>query len=175
MPLSGQTLSPTYSAAFIGVTPAASCTDLATINGDGTKQIRVKRVKVSGIATANDSTPVALVKRSALDTGGTGAGVTAVPHESSQAVSVATVTKYTANPTLGTAVGSVRTDRLVLAKATASGGLGSGSVEFDLTKDGKEIVLNTATEQLAVNLNGGTVPSGAALDVSFTWTEEALP
>lgn len=163
----------TYSAGVIGIAPAASCTDIATLHGDGTRRIRVQRVIVSGIATASDSTPIALVMRSTKATGGTAVAMTAVPHAAYQPASIATVNNYTANPTVGTIIGIVQTARLILAKAAATG---AGTVlVFNFDGDERVLILSSSTAQLAVSLNGGTVPSGAAIDVSFTWTEESIP
>lgn len=167
----------TYSASFSAVTPFATAADWVALLGDGTMAIRLRRLTISGIATAQDSTPVLLSKRSTLNTGGTPASITAVPHDSTQRASIATVNKYTAAPSgSGTLVGILWQTRLSLAKAAASSGVGPIAVCYDFDGDNlRAPSLLTATEMLIVGLGGGAVPSGAALDLSLTWTEEPLP
>ena len=62
------TMKPTYSASGV-VTPVASATDICTLQGSATKNIRVRRVLVAGIGFAVNAEPVSIVKRSTADTG----------------------------------------------------------------------------------------------------------
>jgi hypothetical protein len=53
------------------ITPAASATDILTINGSSSRTIRVKRISLSGIATSAVSIPISLIRRSTANGTGT--------------------------------------------------------------------------------------------------------
>jgi hypothetical protein len=149
---------PTYSAAIVGMTPAASATDLFTIAGVAGKVVRVTRINCTGTSTALGSSLLQIVKRSALDTGGTATNPAAIKHDSADAAASAVVAAYTANPTLGT--------------GTATG-LGSPfTAEFGAIND-KQVILRSAAEQLAVNANAASLATGAAVSCTVEWTESA--
>jgi hypothetical protein len=161
-------LTATYSAAF-NVAPAASATDVAVIGGSASKTINVTKVIIGGTQTTAGLVDVLLIKRSTADTGGTSAGATAVPYDSTDAAATATVLAYTANPTTGTTVGAVRR-AFVPVDATTS--IINPTTVFDFGASGKPIKLRGTAQQLAVNLNGVTV-TGGSLDISFEWYEDA--
>src|SRR5271166_514249 len=157
-----------YSTAALG-NQAASPTDWVVIGGSATKTVRVTNITVCGTATAASTIDVVLIKRSSADTGGTPVSATAVPLDSNDAAATGTVVYYTANPTgLGTAVGNVDAVKLNLG---ASGAAGCGSVDFG-TRNSQAVVLRGVAQQLAINLNGATVPSGASISYRCETTEE---
>jgi hypothetical protein len=161
---------PTYSAAIVGMTPAASATDLFTIAGVAGKVVRVTRINCTGTSTALGSSLLQIVKRSALDTGGTATNPAAIKHDSADAAASAVVAAYTANPTLGTAVGVIRVGFVGTGTAT---GLGSPfTAEFGAIND-KQVILRSAAEQLAVNANAASLATGAAVSCTVEWTESA--
>jgi hypothetical protein len=82
---------PTYSAAINAHAPAATPTDWFTIEGSATKTIRITRITVALRATAANQYRVSLIKYSTFLTGGTAATVTAVPHDSTNAVATAVI------------------------------------------------------------------------------------
>ena len=99
----------TYCATITGLVPPAAATDIFTIIGSATKTIRISRIQFSGRATAAAACDVSIVKRSTADTGGTpGTVPTIVPLDSTDAAATAVCATYTAVPTLGTAVGAIR-------------------------------------------------------------------
>jgi len=160
---------PTYSCSA-SVTLAATPTDVFTIYGSASTSVRIRRVEVSGVATTAGGMQVSLIKRSAVNTGGTSGAVTAVSHDSADSAATGTCLSYTANPAgLGTSVGAVRTFNVAMPLiANAVGPIGQ---IFGPDRGDKTIVLTGTTQGLAVNLNGGTVPAGGALLVSIEWTE----
>lgn len=158
----------TYRATVVGLVPAASATDIAYIIGSATKTVRVTRVSVSGQAGTAINTPIVLVKRSTAASGGTCAGATEVPIDSTSAAATAAVTTCTANPTLGTGVGSVASQAIFLSTATTQ----PRAADFIFgTEGGQPIVLRGVAQNVAVNLNGVSVSSGV-VNVTFEWTEE---
>lgn len=159
----------TYCVGIIGITPAATPTDIVTIYGSGSKTIRVTRIEVSGMATAAATVDLQLIRRSTADTGGTSTNPAAVAHDTNNPGATAVVTLYSANPTLGTGVGTVRGGKLNLGAAGAA-----GSLIWDFgTRNGQGMVLRTAAQGLAINWNGAAVPSGGVLCASIEWVEDA--
>lgn len=162
----------TYSAATVGLVAASSGTDLYTIAGVAGKTIRITRICVSGRATAAASEDVVLVKRSTLDTGGTATVPTDVPNNSGSAAGGAVLAAYTANPTLGTGVGNIGVKQLFLGNLTTGApGAAACWTWTPGTDNAQEPSLVSATEQIAVNLNGVT-NSGNLHEVEIAWTEE---
>lgn len=166
----------TYSAAVTGLTVAASPTDVFTITGSASATIRVLRVEISAWQTTVANRAVRLIKRSTANSGGTSTNLTEVPHDSNDAAASATVLSYTANPTLGTEIGIVRSIILPVpnqAPTNAQSQTGISVWEWDLTglSGGKGIVLRGISQVLAVNLNA-VASAGSSFNIDITWTEE---
>lgn len=160
----------TYGAAITALAPAASATDFFTITGAANKIVQVRKLQCNGVSTANAAAIVKLVKRSVANSAGTATTPTKVPFNSSWGVAAsATVRAYTANPTVGAVIGDIAVGELVTGPA-ASATLANPSLVFDLT--GQNIFLNSAAEVLALNGNGASFTSGAALNCSVEWTEQ---
>ena len=160
----------TYSASIVGMTPASSATDLFTIQGAANKVVRVTKIVCTGTSTALGNTLLQIVKRSTVDTGGTATNPAAIPHDKSDVAAAATIAAYTANPTLGTAVGVIRVGFVGTGTATALGT--PFTQDFGSISD-KQAILRSATDQLAVNANAASLASGAALSCTVEWTESA--
>lgn len=156
----------TYSST-VNVAAAASATDIATICGQATTPAAVTRVGVSGVQTTAGQVDVSIIKRSTADSGGTSGAGTAIPHDSGDAAANSAVLGYTANPTTGTALGTLRRANVPVGGATS---LTSAVSEFLFGDRGKPVFLKTTSECLAVNLNGATV-TGGTFDVTFEWIE----
>lgn len=161
----------TYRAYATFSTFDAAPTDVVTITGSASKIIRLKQIVLSGTATSATNVNVALIKRSTANTGGTPVAITGVSSDSNDDAVAATVQRYTANPTTGTPVGTIDGGRLNLAPA-ANGSIDRLAFTYNWLND-KAILLNSATQVLAVNFGGVAMPAGAALDVSITWVEES--
>jgi phage-related tail fiber protein len=159
----------TYSAAVDSVVLAAAATDVFCVRGSATKTVIIKHITFAGTATATTAATMLLIKRSTLNTGGTSATATNVPHDSTNAAAAATVVSYTANPTLGTAVGNVDATKFALAAATAQ--VNERARQYGLEED-QGIVLNAAAESVCLNFNGQTV-AGASVSVAVEWREIA--
>jgi hypothetical protein len=158
-----------YAASVTGLVVAASATDIFTIIGSATKTVRITRLRISGIkTTAGAAVDIQLIKRSTADTGGTSTAPTIVPYDSANAAATAVVAAYTANPTLGTAVGTLIVDSIFVPLATASG----TAMDYIFgNRPSQAIVLRGVAQQLAVNLNGVTV-GGGAFDIWCEFSEE---
>jgi hypothetical protein len=160
---------PTYRYCSLALAMVATPTDALVIQGSATKTVRVKRIKVSGQATAQGSMPVQLIRRS---TAGTVApavltAIAAAKHDSTDPAATAVVsTVGTANPgVLGTSAGIVGVDRLGMS-ALGTGTAGGGEdVDWNFaTRQDKAIVLRGVSEFLVINFNGAAIPAGGVVD-----------
>lgn len=161
----------TYSAAINSLTPPATPTDMVTITGSATKTVKILRIELSTTQTTAGINTFFLVKRSTANSAGTSSAGTAVPHDSTNAAATATVLAYTANPTLGSAIGNVRATK-VLTPAPASLATAVQVWEFDGVSGGQPVVLNGTSQVLALNFNGAALPTGLNVNCTITWTEE---
>ena len=161
------TMKSTYSAS-VGFVPAASATDICTISGSATKNVRVRRVTLTGVGDAVQNRAIAFNKRSTANSGGTSTTPTVVPYDSAFSAGTAVVRAYTANPTTGTLVGMVA-DPLVLFGNLTTGPATTYEAKFG--ELGSPIVLRGVAQSLAVNLNGATVTT-PVVTCTIEWTEE---
>jgi hypothetical protein len=165
----------TYAAATPSVVPAASATDIFTITGSGTKTVYIHKITVTGTRTAHAHDLVQLIKRSTANSGGTSATLTNVPYDSTNAAATAVVRSYTANPTLGTAVGTVYARRQSFPVQTPANAQGNGGSvvpwEWTFVANAQPIILRGTNQVLAVNLNAITI-TGGILQFSIEWSEE---
>lgn len=163
-------VSPTYHAAITGLVAASSATDVFTIYGSATKTIGIKRICVSGRATAAVNADVQLFFRTTANTSGTATNPTAVKSDSTDGAATATVAAYTANPTTGT--GTVFDVRQV-ALGNLTTGIQGQNAEcwvWHTIPGMKSPVLRGVAQGVAVNLNA-TSYSGNLLDITVDWTE----
>ena len=163
----------TYAAGVSGLVCPAAATDIFTITGSASKTIKVIKFHVDGTTTAGSGASVnfSLVKRSTADSAGTSTTMTNVPFDSANAAATATVRAYTANPTLGTSVGAIVSDRLNVPTVGASGaGGGNPRWEFGY-EDTQPIVLRGTSEQLCANFGGATI-TNPVFSCFVQWTEE---
>ena len=180
--ISGYAPKQTYSAVWIGLVPAATATDLVCIAGSASKTITVQSIHMSGTAAAGNLTvPATILRRVALDTGGTAASTTANPANTisrrvtTNGAPTATLISYTANPTINdTSPTYIDSQVITTPVATTNGGF---VTNFDWGKDienlyqGPTMRNGQTTQQICLNLNGITITSGV-LTGSITWTEE---
>jgi len=180
----GREVAPNSKATFMAsgtFTPAATPTDLVTIFGSGTKTIRVLKLEIGTTNTAAGSQQYFVVKRSAVNTGGTFVAATAVTKDSTDGTSAtATVGHYTANPSaLGTAVGTILTKRLASPVAVPASFAGVAiDAGHDFAQDspgntpGKQLTLSGTGQGYAINFNGAALVAGQTHYYNVEWTEE---
>lgn len=169
----------TYTAGFIGLVPAASATDVICLSGSATKTIALTRVQLSGSAGTLVSLPITMVRRAALNTGGTPASTTANPantiakHDTLDATATAVPVSYTANPTLTDGSPTyLRSQSLTLPVTSAGTSIAPIDWKFaELQSTGeKMILLRGLAQQICLNLNAVSVSSGV-LNGSLSWIE----
>lgn len=168
----------TYSAVALALPPASSATDIACIAGSATKTVYINFVGVSGTAGTLTTTPVTLLRRAAVDTGGTAATTTAnwantiAELDTNNPTPTATLISYSANPTINDTSPTYLRSRNVTFPTIASGTVLVPIVwEWDTTSFGERPTLRGTSEQICVNLNSATVSSGV-LQLTVEWTEE---
>lgn len=165
----------TYRYAVLGFTPVATPTAFVVIQGSATKVVRIKRIYVSGVATAAGNMPLIITRRSTAGTLGSAVltAITGGKHDTNDAAATAVVsTVGTANyTTLGTANGQLCVDRIGLA-AVGTGVADSPAVYEFATRNDKAIVLRGATDFLTLEGNGAAVPAGGALDIEIETEED---
>ena len=160
----------TYSYSSQANTPAATPTDIFKIAGSATKTIRITRIAIGGIAGTAGWLKIALVRRSTAGSGGTATNPTAMKHDTNDPAATATLTLYTANPTVGTAVGTLHASRVFLPLVTVTS---APQTVWEFTHRNEEgIVLRGTTDILCINGVGDTVPASGVLDIDVTWIEE---
>jgi hypothetical protein len=146
----------------------SSTTDNAVLPGNASNTVLVTGVRVSCTQTTAGIVTLTLVKRSAADTSGTSASMTAVPDDSNYAGAASAPLSYTGTgPTVGTAVGNVDAYKLgCMATGTAA-----PNDIYILNRRQKPIVLRGTAQQLAVNMGGAI--TGGNLTITFEWMETA--
>lgn len=169
------TMKPTYSAVRV-IATASSATDVCALAGSASKNVRIRKVELSGLSTSVVAEHVGIIKRSAAPSGGTGGMFTSIPYDTVNSLTGSTTNAataiaeyWTANPTVGTIVGFIADPVMPFRAATA------GNNDFNLVLDfgtlGSPVVLRGVAQSLAVNLNGITI-SGGEITCRFEWTEE---
>ena len=165
----------TYRYAALAFSMVATPTDVVVIQGSASKTIRVKRVAVSGAATAAGTMPVQIIRRSTAGTVGS-AVLTAVvvgKHDSEFVTPAATVsTVGTANyTTVGTTAGVIGAARLCMTALAT--GLGVSPVVWDFSsRHDYPVVLRGTAEHLCINFNGAAIPAGGVVDFEIEIEED---
>lgn len=167
----------TYSATSVGLVPAASATDFWCISGSASAAISIRKITIGGTAGTAITTPVLVYQRSAVATAGTPATGTALPVATPNypldSASVATVTAYTANPTVASSPILMDAMLVDLPVTTAAGGNVETTRTYGTATDwfskGLDIPKGSAI-QYCLNLNGVSVSSGV-LVVHVEWQE----
>jgi hypothetical protein len=164
-----------YRAATVQFTPVATPTVWAVIQGSASKTIRIKKIRVTGLATAAGTMDVTLNKRSSAGTAGSAVltALTGVPLDSTNAAASAVIsTVGTANyGTPGTLTGMIGAGRLCL---TADGtGVNVTPVVWEFGFGDQALVLRGTSQFVTIDGNGDALPSGAKFDVEIEWAEDA--
>lgn len=164
----------TYRYAVTGFAPVATPTAMAVLQGSATKTIRIKRIKISGVATANGNMQFQLTRRSTAGTLGSAVltAITAAKHDINDAAATAVVsTVGTANYTaLGTTAGQLAADRIGLC--TTATGVPTPLVYDFSTRQDKALILRGVADFITIDGNGSAVPAGASIDMEIETEED---
>jgi hypothetical protein len=158
----------TYMAASGNFTPPATPTDMWVIQGSGTKTIKILSIKMSTTQTTAGTNTFFLKRYSTADTAGTATTIASFPLDTNNAAATATIKNYTANPTLGTLVGSL--DKAYVSSTAVGGAI--QPYEWDFTNSlGQPLTLRGAADQIAINFNGAALPAGLQVAVTVMYLE----
>jgi len=171
---------PTYSSAISEFALAATPTYIFSLFGSASKTIRITRIRVILIETAETIRNIKIEKLSSALTGGTSVAMTAVPHDSGSAAATATPLNWTANKTGGgTLVGSIDeiniTSTLVSGTASAASKSAPGATVYNWWGDSvsSPLVLRGTAQGIALNLNSQALDAGRKASVYVEWVEDA--
>lgn len=164
-----------YYYAALAFAPFAAPTDFIVIQGSPTRTLRLRRIRLTGAATAAGTMPVQLVKRSTAGVLGSAVltAIAATKNDSGDPAATGAVsTVGTANfTTLGTLTGVVGVGRLQMTALAT--GLAVEPVIWDFsTRRGKACILRGISEFLCINLNGAAIPSGGVIDYEIEIEED---
>jgi hypothetical protein len=159
----------TFAAAVPALATPASAGDAVCISGSATKIVRIKRISISGFSGTAETPTIALVLRSAVNTGGTSTSPAAIAMDENNPTATASLKAYTAVPTTaGTAIGTLRAASIGLLAAGAAASPVTWT--FDPTQLQQDVVLRGVAQSACVNFP--SAPTNAAtLNVDVTWTE----
>lgn len=170
-----------YSVGKQDFAPVATPTAFAILAGSATKTIRIKKILVTGAATAAGSMQIQVDKCS--DAGTLGSAVlTAVtpiaPHDSNNAAATATLKTvgtaiYTTVPNSVGIIGNGRLQLACIGSATTSGAVQPFVIDYTSRSD-QAIVLRGTLQSVTLSGNGSALPSGAKVDFFFEFEESPL-
>lgn len=167
----------TYGATSVGLVPASTATDVFCLTGSASKVIRVQRLRLSGSAGTLVNVPVTVLKRASANSGGTLATTTALPVayplDSTNVAATATLSAWTANPTLNDSSPGILA-AATLGLSTTGTTLSGTGVLFDWESRNfmQAVTLRGVAQQMCVNLNAVSVSSGV-VNINVAWTEAA--
>lgn len=161
-----------YRAVKATLVPVATPTDICQIKTNASINLRIRKIRVFGTATAAGNMTCQLVRRSTIGTIGSAVltALTAGQLDINDAAPSGVVsTVGTANwTTLGTSAGVIAVSQLEFAAVTT--GVGRATV-FDFTSDSKGCLVRGVNDYLWINLNGEALPSGGKVDIEVEWQE----
>lgn len=173
LPVQSEGIKTTYRYSILGFAPVATPTDVLEIQGSATKTLRVRRIEITGIATAAGNMPVQLIRRSVADaTSLVRTAIVALKTDTAFAAATAVVSSIgTANPgSLGTQVGGIGAAGRVCLSAS---GTGLGVMPLVWSFDVAAVVLRGVADFIYLNMNGAALPAGSAFDITITIEEDA--
>lgn len=168
----------TYYAAAVDIAPVATPTAIFLLKGSATKTIRIRRIKVTGMATAYGEMKVKVAKWSADGTVGSATLNAITPGVVDSSNSAATAVPYyisSANYTTeGTQTVLDYGNISFVPLTTAATSSADCPYIFDAGRGGEQaIVLRGVAQFLAIGGDGDAVPSGGVLHLQLCWTEES--
>lgn len=134
--------------------PVTGATDVWELAAGSTKSIYVKKIVLSGLATTVVNPIISLIKRSSAATGGTSTTGTITRRDRATNLSGQVCKIFTGNPTVGTAVNTIRSQRICLP-LTNSVINATYEIVFD------EPVKIAPTQFLCLNMNATAIAGGS--------------
>ena len=161
---------PVNSYASGAVSTLTTAGDAYCIQGSNTKVVYITAFNVSASSTGASVETVSLVRRSSADVGA-GKAVAATPYDTSSPPATAVTNIYNTAPTIGTAVGIVRYDLLLVGNNSGTTAFVTHRFQWDYEHP---FILRSSGEFLCFNL-GTPIGAGANIVISHEHTEFPLP
>ena len=159
-----------YIASIRNLNFAASATAILEIIGSSTKKIKIIEIEgwvsSTGAAIAID---ISIIKQSTPCTGGTSTTLTPVAFDSAFPASTATVKAYTVNPTLGTSVGNIAINNILVTQPTSTT-INPVAIEEEYDIDYAP-TLNNASESIVISFNGNAIAATRSADFYIEYVE----
>jgi len=147
----------TYRVTTGGFNVAASATDIFAITGVANTKISVTKITVAATQTSASNIDVTCLTRRSANSGGTSTSLSGVKLDGNGTASTASTLYYTANPTTtGTLDGNLETVPIYVNATNTQPGI----YTFDFGSKGQPVILNTASQVVAINLGGVSVSGG---------------
>lgn len=163
---------PSFSAAAVALQlPVTGAGDAVCINGSATKLVRLKRVAITGTDSTAQTVTAALVLRSTANSGGTFTAPAVAPLDRTNLAGTAAVLAYTAVPTSGTTIATVRAQSIPFPAAASATQYPPVVWDFG-TNNTQDIVLRGTAQGACVNFPAAFTTAGAIVNVDVTWTEQ---
>lgn len=151
--------------------PVATPTAVAVIKASASKVTRIRRIAVTGAATAAGSMPLIVTKRTDDGTPGSAALTAVTPARANTDDGAATAsvsTVGTANyTTMGTSQGVVYAGRITMTAL----GTGVDVSPKDIPIEMPLLLKKGSTEQVTIELGGAALPSGGVVDINVVLEE----
>ena len=163
----------TYTYAVSATAPYATPTDWIVIRGHATKIVKIRRIEISGAATAATEVIFTLKKHTVGNTGGTSTNPTPIKHDSADSAAGATILLYSVAPTIDASAAIWKTVRMTLAVApAATADLPDRYVYQYVPGPDGPLTLRGVAQEFAINFAGAAVPTGGVYDAAITFSEE---
>ena len=157
--------------------PVATPTAIVVIQGSATKTVEIKRLSITGGATAAGSMRYLVTRRSTAGTLGSAVltAVTAAKRDTGNPAATAVVSSVgTANYTTpGTTAGELASGRVnlvAIGSAATSSDCQPVVLEFGV-KDDQPLRLNGVSDWITIEGGGSAIPSGGKWDITVTTVE----
>jgi len=164
----------TYVAQILGLVPVTGATDVFCLNASASKNIQIRRIKLSGIATAATNIPASLIRRNTLDTGTAGTPFIAAMNGANPATTASAVS-YTANPTITDTTSHQTVRASYMLFGTAAVPLVPVEWDFgtaiDAYDQGADLQKGATTTQYCINLGAAAIGGGQLLSGFIEYTE----
>jgi hypothetical protein len=168
-----------YRAAATFTPQATAAVTLITVTGSATKTVRITKIAVGGVSTANATVPIQVIRSTALGAGGTVVSPTPGKLDSGTVASAtAVVSHYTTTlkaAGTSTSIGPLIVTRLytqVVTTPTLSPTMNLVFPEFGGPLN-QGIVLRGTSDFLEIqNTNAGNLSAATVLDYIIEWTED---
>lgn len=157
---------------------ATAAVTLLTVQGSATKTVRVKRVLVGGVSTANATVPAQLIRSTALGAGGTVVSPNPAKLDTTLAAPTAVVSHYTTSlKAAGTSTGigpftSFRLFTSVVTTPTIPPGMVQVFPEPGMPVDSPIILRGTSDFLELQNTNAGNLSAATVIDYAVELEEE---